>query len=790
MATVSIQRPLRLTITAAACVLLASVAYAQSSAAKLAGAFPRSSMSFSEYWITDEIRAALSEAELAKAGLPAEEIEKGYQWVADLINASAIKPVTTAELREVVTGVRSYASGLIDLQMPDLSGGEFNPEDAMNIARSVMVIDHANPAAYEKLLQRELKGGNPAIESFEEVDGIRIYAVTPRIDPNMADGEDMAAMLAKGFAEGMLASLKGVVGFADGRYVVWGQRRGDVLNAIEGLRGDIYPEDTLAGNPVFKRSIGPVPGNAVGVGYISISEILRLASLFEPLSASLRELELDAYQAIGGHSIWDLEARALHGESRIVFKNDELPGWYKILQCPPRDTRLARYLSGSSDNPAILTTWIGIEDLPTRMDALGKYMEPRITKVMEIIQKAVGDSMGDMPGGPSGIDEDVAAEASEKAKLVTELFESEIALSVFAPEGHDVSKFRGGVDWVVAGWAAESVSLGTLTSTVSKVAGSDQIAPGREEIVRTLFEFKLGADGELGEMAAAQPVVGDPESASAVYVAFLPSGKLGKPLALIGSRNGIRRSANSFSVNFHKTAVPQTAHGYFSVNIGSLISLASNAFMSASSPMPGMDNDPILRKTVSSWFEPFSQMRMTLTTTASEQYVTMTTSFEGLPKLSSMTQMMRSMDSIRQKEIVEQRLRRVRSQVSFWNLVDPDRSWPQSLDQLVKDEMLVDDEDKDPMGQSEQFGFAAPPAGTDNTTRWLLAWQPEDRFGGVGRIAILLNGEIVVLNQKQFDKARALAKEGKPMPVMDEDGHEAKPDYPAPSGQRGEPKGW
>jgi hypothetical protein len=771
----------RLTIAATACVMLATIAYAQGTPAKLAGAFPRSTMTFSEYWVTDEIRAAASESALASAGIAPKEIECGYQLVVDLMNTASIEPVTTAELRAVVTGVQNFASGVLDVQVPDISGGDFSPEAAMNIFRSIMVIEHSNVEALEMLLRRELEGGNPSIEAFEETQKIRLYTVTPRVDVPLKGSNDVGSQVAKVFAETMFQSLAGVVGFADNRYVVWGQRRADILNAVEGLRGDIEQDDTLEGNPIFRRALGSVPASAYGVSFVSIREILRLTDLYEPLSASLRELELDKFQAVGGHQIWDIQGRSLLSHSQLIFARDEAPGWYEILKCPAKDTRLAQLMAGSAETPSLATFWLGVDDLAGRVNRLGEHMEPRIERVMQIIMQAAGGALDEFGGRSS----DTSEMAREAIEAVAGQLDDEIFVTIFAPslDREGSSSMASWANFVVGGWANSETTIESLNKTLQAISEADGI--GARPVSRTPQDFKVVLSDQITETGKRSLAFGLAGSEESAYVLLIPAGALGRPLVLFGSEIGIQSAIASLAANFQRTAAPTKAHGLMEMNLGALLGVATRALAGASGSYGAAEMDPISRHMVTSWTKPFSEVRYQLTATADETALKLDSRLDGMPKMSELRQLFNSIEAMANKEATEVRLRRIRSQIAFWHLVSPDMSYPESLRGLVKEKVLEAEDLEDPMGESSEFVYAAPPLGTETTDRWLLAWQAEDRFDGIGRIAILLNGEIVVLNQKQFDRARELAREGKMMPVMDDEGNEVKPSLPPSQQGRG-----
>lgn len=756
---------------------------------KLAKAFPRETMYYGEAWKTPELRALYGEEGLAKAGVSNEDMEEIYGAIAGLLGSVFVDGISAVELREILEGIDRYAGGILDVKMPNMEGGMSSPPSPTDIMRTLVVAEHSNLDILKAVLEREVKGGSPNIESAKQNERYKalIYTLDPRFSKESFPGQ-LGPM-----REALEGSFRGVLALADGKYLIWAPKEADVLQALEGLRDELPEDETLPSNPVFRRCMTGVPKEAFSVEYFALREVMRLADKFEPVRQTILTFELDKIQAFTGYAVIAADGKSMHGEGRAIFRGDKGPEWYEILRCPPKANTLELLLGADPANPPTMSMWIGIEDMVGRMEKIGEYGGPKVEKIIKLFQDQFGGGgqpewegmpgeEGDMPGGempprgqvpPAALPPEVKQTAEEAKKLFA-LAKDELAAAFYIPG--DLEKMtKAAPPWTVAMWIKDDTTLDTLYDTLMGVVG----APPREEGKKpSALSFNIG-EGEKAPVISSYVIDGDPSSDATpiVGVGVLPGhGRF----AIISSVAGARIVAASMAAATAPDAEPlKPAQAHFSMRIAlgqvvkALLSAMPSQAVEYSSDGSTIDMglDPITGHMLELVFGMLAKIDIAVQVVAEPTQIKMAWQLHGVPEVSTIAKVVRFAKKLEQKEDVSQKLRRLRSEVIVSHFDSPDGAFPASLKAIASDSPIGEEGVKDPMSNRE-FGYLAPKAGTKTDLRFLLAWQDADHFGGIGRIAILLNGDIEIWNTKQFAAAEALAKEGKAIPRLDKEGKE------------------
>jgi len=778
--------------TTLAALFTAGALIAQGGMAPLAKAFPRETVYYLESSVPDQFKERYSEAGLLKAGFKQEDIDLVYGNVVEQLNAVLMQPVTVAEFKEIGFGVNRAAIGFVDFKIPDMSGRNSKP--SMDFGRLMFVLDHSKPQVLESILRREVEGGSPSVERAYEKEGVKLFTIDPRFGSrNNTPGIPPEA------AAAIDSMLKGVIGIVANRYVIIAGREGDVLQAAEGLRGELEVEETLPGNPQFRRILEGVPKDAMMVDYLSLKEIMRLADLFDPAKKALATFEIDKLVAYGGHATMSLDGRDIWGESRIIFAGDKGPEWYEILRCPPMAAKLEHLLTQDPANKPVLTQWIGVENLAERLTKLADYGAPKIEELAKIFAKQMGGEPepfeelpgpddGNKGGGEEGKSGEKEAEAKahktreDAIKAILEIPSSEIAFVIYAPATDAKGRPSltqappmAGMAWVNDGMTMDDVlaRLQAVDSDSGEMTPLPAPAAGEQDPARTKLSIGATEGAATIECVALGGRTLDSPHATVLGIGNLAGhGKF----IIFGNMTGIRAAASSLALATKQgtASMPNTReHVSFTLQLGEVMKYVTGALVTnqINENVPDFSGDPIAAKMMENTFGLFSDMAINLRATLEPKQLRFNWSLRGMPSLDQSAELIRFTRKFEKKESVERSLRRIRSQVIFKKLVGGGDEYPATLKELVDEESLTESDLLDPMG-GKAFVYRQPKAATDSYSRHILAWQAEDQFEGLGRIVILLNGEIEVWNTKQFDTAMKLAAEGKPVPRLDPDGKE------------------
>lgn len=780
-------KPARLStwLVVAAAVLTASAASAQSKLGQLAKAFPRETVYYLEATVPDQLRERYSEAGLLKAGFTQEDIDLVYSSSLNVIASSLMKPLTVEETKKLIFGVKSTAVGLVDFKLPNMSGGggrdpSKQAEAMAGIVRLLAVVEHGETALVESILKREFEGGSPSVERAWEKEGVKLYAVAPRLTLETG-GQPLP-----GEAQKILDSmLSGVIGIVDSRYVILAGRESDILSAAEGLRGEVEEDTILPANPRFRRILKGVPDSAMMVDYLALSEILRLGDLFEPAKKALSILEVNKLEAYGGHATMSEDGRNVWGESSVIFAGDKAPEWYEILRCPPMNAKLVGMLSQSPGNRVLAHQWIGVDDLAGRLEKLREYGAPKIAEIIKLFQSGMEDGDPGLPdeGEPAEGDEEPVSGISDGIAQLMKLPTSEIAVVAYMPANVSslTEAFRSPMITGMA-WVDDSTTLDGVAETLRSL--SEQVddflilppAPeGSEDPSRT--KVTIG-EGEGAPVIMCASFGGRPiaePSTVVLGVGHLPGhGRF----IMVGTLAGIRAAAGSLAAAVKASGPEKTAsasgHVGFSLNFGSFMKGMAEVVLAGPAGNEGpmaAPSDPITGKLVEASLGIFSDMEISGMLTLGAKAMTFSWGLTGLPSLDKSAELIRLQRKVERKDDVERALQKIRSQVVFERASSGGDAYPAKLAGLVHPKGLTKEDILDPMSGKE-FAYLRPADGTDSFSRHMLAWQAEDQFGGIGRVVILLNGEIRVLNEKQFAAAKKLADAGKPIPRLDLDGNE------------------
>jgi|GEM_PF-3976097 len=727
--------------TLCAC-LIAPVLFAQRDG--LATVFPRETVYFAEYRVTEGLRSLLSEEQLIDAGVKPEQIEEFYHEMAEeFVRPHLLRGASDEDVKAIATGFEAFAFGAIDWQLSGLEEGI--PVNFM------LAAEHRAAGRLNELLQMEVEAGNPAIMEGPFANGVSIY----EISAPAGEEDEMRGMRGMpGQVMNRIGDTVGLLGIVDNRYLIFTTTLSTLLDASDRLHGELEGF-RLTDKRAFHQTCGALLPNTVTRNYISVEELVLQGSRVKQVEDVIVSLELNKILSFGGWTTWDTDANTGRSEIVAVMRNDDLPEWYEIMRCVPKAPTLMRLTS----EDAFMTAWSGMDDLKGRGESLAEYFKNATEGYRDDLERVAEEGMRNLPfprsepgmPGPNddGMPEDFPEDERQGMPPEEGEFpddqpsgpDFELLEEIFYMLGDQQLMCMAGVppqsnSMFVAALIAADTSEDELMNKIAVFANRDVLEA--EDMGEGFRRYDMGDQ---------------------MYVV------IGNGMVIGGTQSGVDSALTNWTANATKR--------YDQLHSNALMIMNFRALRDLVEDMPMEDGqfpvDPSQARLGMLGAELFFNMRIVISGIMERSRMVMRTQMNGLPGHDEIREFIRLSIEAGKQEAGRENLAAIQNAMVFSEYESDTGLRATSIQELIDLGLLDAENLKDPIDPDanedvHSYVLAPVPADALAHERFLLAYQREAWLEGGKRLAITLDGEIVELDAEEFAEALKAANAEKVMP--------------------------
>ena len=720
--------PLRLSLIAAIACLFASSLFAEAAQPVLAKAFPRTSILFYEMKNNEEIRKSMSREALLKEGISEKVIESFMSYMSNMVRGYLGSDMSAADAEKLVYEWDSFAFGISDVAIADTG----NPSDFVKMR---MVVKHRRAELIARVMKEARKAGSPNIVKHEATSGIDLFQIKPNVKALM-QGQPAAQELPDEVQEIFDGFFSGFIGVSSDGWVVYANRRTHVLDAIDGLNGDIEVPDTLAGNKRFKQTVAAGNEMTMSWGFLAFKPLISLISKLPNAEEIMESFELNTFDAAGTTADYFVSKGMMVSRSEVFFKGDKVPGWLKPFQ----GSAASQKLLALAPEGAILRMWSGLGDHGKRLGMLIDFFvtQAEVAAKAAELKRFLDRPLNDLKSadGRKGI---------EEIKSLLSHFGNE-QLVCFGLDAEQLQRDPSkAIHWIAASTISADKSATIVDDLLGRVPDAAITKVGEAEKGEDFVKYTLAA-GERYRFTA------------------LVSGTT----LLIGTDDWVQDSLGrlrsgtkaDYTIPNGNTFAMEFFYGQM-IDAFSMMFMAMDVPQGAGGEMEQAEGMMNLLKGI------YGKMKVRFSSRVTDSSIIGDGVIEGLPKPASMATFVYEMNRMMESAASTANMVSIVSGVKLAHVLNDE--WPEKLTELdmvgIEASSLKDplSHDKD---EASSYTYIKPTKNdADEKSRLLVLYQTKALMTGNLHLVCFLNGETAELSADELATAKKLAAEGKPYPA-------------------------